>query len=41
MISPAKLFKLKKAWDIFSKNHPKFPDFLDAVYKNAVKKGLS
>jgi len=39
MINPAKLFKLKKAWEKFSQNHPKFPKFLDAVHQNAVEEG--
>ena len=34
MVNPAMLFKLKGAWDTFSKNHPKFPKFLQAVSGN-------
>lgn len=39
MMNPTKLLKLKKAWDIFSTNHPKFTKFLDAVNKNALEEG--
>lgn len=39
MINPTKLIKLKFAWDKFSKNHPKFPKFLNAVHKNAIEEG--
>jgi len=39
MINPAKLFKLKKAWDTFSQNHPKFPKFLKEVSKSAIEEG--
>ena len=36
MINPAKLLKLKGAWDTFTKNHPKFPLFLNAVSKSGL-----
>lgn len=39
MINPAKLFKLKSAWDTFSKNHPKFPKFLEAMHKSGMEEG--
>lgn len=39
MINPAKLFKLKNVWDAFTKNHPKFPKFLEAVHQNAIEEG--
>lgn len=39
MINPAKLLKFKGAWDTFSKNHPKFLSFLDAVRRNAMEEG--
>lgn len=39
MMNPAKLFKLKSAWDTFTKNHPKFPQFLSAVQQNAIREG--
>lgn len=39
MINPAKLFKLKGAWDTFTQNHPKFPKFLTAMYQNGVQEG--
>lgn len=38
-MNPMKLLKLKNAWDLFSKNHPKFSKFLDAVHKNALEEG--
>lgn len=31
------LFKLKGAWDTFTRNHPKFPKFLKAVLKTGIK----
>jgi len=37
MMNPAKLFKLKGAWETFSRNHPKFPQFVSAVQQNAIK----
>jgi hypothetical protein len=37
MLHPAKLLKVKNAWDTFSKNHPKFPNYLTAVKNNALK----
>ncbi len=36
MLNPAKLLKLKGAWDTFTKNHPKFPLFLNAVSKSGI-----
>ena len=39
MINPAKLFKLKGAWDVFSQNHPKFPKFMNAIYQNGMQEG--
>ena len=39
MMNPAKLFKLKSLWDAFTKNHPKFPKFLEAVHKNGLEEG--
>jgi len=36
MLNPAKLLKLKGAWDTFTKNHPKFPLFLNAVSKSGL-----
>ena len=39
MIYPAKLLKLKRAWDTFTNNHPKFPRFLEAVNSKGLKEG--
>lgn len=39
MINPGKLLKLKKAWDTFETNHPKFPKFLKEVSRNAIEEG--
>ena len=39
MMNPAKLFKIKNSWDTFSKNHPKFVKYLDAVRQDALKEG--
>lgn len=39
LINPAKLLKLKGAWDTFTTNHPKFPRFLDAVYNKTLENG--
>lgn len=39
MINPMKLMKFKNAWDNFTKNHPKFPSFLNAVKMNGIKEG--
>lgn len=39
MMNPAKLFKMKAAWDKFVENHPKFPLFMNAVRSNAIDEG--
>lgn len=39
MINPAKLFKLKGFWDRFTKNHPKFPQFIRAVQNTGIAEG--
>ncbi|WP_099469211.1 hypothetical protein [Konateibacter massiliensis] len=39
MINPASLFKMKQAKDTFVQNHPKFPKFLEAVRRDAIKEG--
>ncbi len=39
MFNPAKLFKIKGAWEKFAVNHPKFPKFLEAVGKTALEEG--
>lgn len=39
MMNPAKLLKIKGAWDKFSQNHPKFVQFLGAMNRDAIKEG--
>lgn len=39
VMNPAKLFKIKGAWDKFVENHPKFPMFLNAVKGTGVEEG--
>lgn len=39
MFNPAKLFKIKSAWEKFTVNHPKFPKFMEAVGKKALEEG--
>ncbi len=39
MINPAMLLKYKQAKEAFVRNHPKFPQFLSAVNRDAVKVG--
>lgn len=39
MINPAKLLKLKKSWETFTYNHPKFPMFLKAVQRKGLEDG--
>ena len=31
--------KAKQAWDVFTRNHPKFPAFLNAVKSKGIKEG--
>lgn len=39
MMNPAKLFKMKGAWDKFTQNHPKFPLFVSAVRSSGIEEG--
>lgn len=39
MLNPGKLLKLKGYWETFSKNHPKFQGFLNAVKNEAIEEG--
>jgi hypothetical protein len=39
MMNPAKLFKIKASWDKFIENHPKFPQFMNAVRSNGIDEG--
>ncbi len=38
-MNPASLFKMKGLWDRFTKNHPKFPKFLQAVQQKGIQEG--
>lgn len=37
MMNPASIMKLKKGWDTFTANHPKFPAFIQAASQGMVK----
>jgi hypothetical protein len=39
MMNPAKLFKIKGAWDKFTENHPKFPLFINALRSSGIEEG--
>lgn len=39
MQNPAALLQMMNLWSRFQKNHPKFPKFISAVMKNAIKEG--
>ncbi len=39
MQNPAAIFQMMNLWSRFQRNHPKFPKFISAVVKNAVKEG--
>lgn len=39
MMNPAKLFKIKGAWDKFIANHPKVPMFINAVKASGIDEG--
>lgn len=38
-MNPTSLFKMKGLWDRFTKNHPKFPKFLQAVQQKGIQEG--
>lgn len=38
-INPMALTKVKKSWDTFCGNHPRFPAFLQAVRSAGIKEG--
>ncbi|MGN0396292.1 MAG: hypothetical protein ACI4EF_13090 [Coprococcus sp.] len=38
-INPVAIFKIKKAWEKFAENHPKFPMFLNAAAHSGIKEG--
>ena len=37
--NPAAIFKAKKSWDTFCRNHPRFPAFLQAVQASGIQEG--
>lgn len=37
--NPAAIFKAKKSWDTFCRNHPRFPAFLQAVQSAGIQEG--
>lgn len=37
--NPAAILQMMNLWGRFQRNHPKFPKFISAVVKNAVKEG--
>ncbi len=39
MMNPAKILKLKGAWDRFTQNHPKFPMFMNAIRSQGIEEG--
>lgn len=39
MMNPAKLLKIKGAWDKFTENHPKFPLFMNALKSSGIEEG--
>lgn len=39
MMNPAKILKLKGAWDKFTQNHPKFPMFMNAIRNQGIEDG--
>lgn len=38
-MNPMALLKMKKSWDTFCGNHPRFPAFLQAVQSAGIKEG--
>lgn len=39
MQNPAAILQMMNLWNRFQNNHPKFPRFLSAVAKSAIKEG--
>lgn len=37
--NPAALFKVKKSWETFCRNHPRFPAFMQAVQGAGITEG--
>ena len=38
-MNPMPLLKVKKSWDTFCRNHPRFPAFMQAVQSSGIKEG--
>ena len=38
-MNPMALLKVKKSWDTFCRNHPRFPAFMQAVQSSGIKEG--
>lgn len=38
-MNPMDIFRIKGLWDKFTRNHPKFPLFMQAVAQNAIAEG--
>lgn len=39
MQNPAAILQMMNLWSRFQQNHPKFPKFISAVMRNAIKEG--
>ena len=39
-MNPMMLLQLKNSWQTFTENHPKFPAFWKAVYKQGIKEDM-
>ncbi len=39
MLNPAKILKIKSYWNKFTQNHPKFPQFINAVQNTGIAEG--
>lgn len=39
MMNPAALMQMMNLWNRFKNNHPKFPQFMQAVYQNGITEG--
>ena len=38
-MNPMALLKVKKSWDTFCRNHPRFPAFMQAVQSAGIQEG--
>lgn len=39
MMNPTAIFKAKKSWETFCRNHPRVPDFLKAAQNTGFQEG--